>query len=160
MCHEHPRYHSCSHQSVRWHYCPSALIDLETCYQAPCPNITFAASQSRTNSENATMGVARAAATLRTVANCAHPLAGQLTPERVRKVLLPPLEAHGVDRLRRLMGKDMVTFCDNIGQYGLVDYQNGVWEERIIASKCDRSRCIKCALLTTCCQFWRSALIL
>jgi hypothetical protein len=48
MCHGHPHYHSCGHQSVTWHYCPSALIDLETGYETPCPNITFAASQSST----------------------------------------------------------------------------------------------------------------
>ncbi|AEO63168.1 uncharacterized protein THITE_2108070 [Thermothielavioides terrestris NRRL 8126] len=45
MCHGHPHYHSCGHQSVTWHYCPSALIDLTTGYETPCPNITFAASQ-------------------------------------------------------------------------------------------------------------------
>ncbi|KAH6641351.1 hypothetical protein F5144DRAFT_484336 [Chaetomium tenue] len=48
MCHGHPHYHSCGHQSVTWHYCPSALIDLETGYETPCPNMTFAASQSST----------------------------------------------------------------------------------------------------------------
>jgi hypothetical protein len=48
MCHGHPHYHSCGHQSVTWHYCPSALIDLETGYETPCPNITFAASQPST----------------------------------------------------------------------------------------------------------------
>ncbi|KAL2195129.1 hypothetical protein P885DRAFT_40972 [Corynascus similis CBS 632.67] len=49
MCHGHPHYHSCGHQSVTWHYCPSALIDLETGYETPCPNITFATSQSSTS---------------------------------------------------------------------------------------------------------------
>ncbi|KAK4032006.1 hypothetical protein C8A01DRAFT_20863 [Parachaetomium inaequale] len=49
MCHGHPRYYSCSHQSVTWHYCPSALIDLETGYETPCSNITFAASQPSTS---------------------------------------------------------------------------------------------------------------
>lgn len=48
MCHGHPHYHSCGHQSVTWHYCPSALIDLTTGYETPCPSITFAASQSST----------------------------------------------------------------------------------------------------------------
>ncbi|KAH6611666.1 hypothetical protein B0J18DRAFT_84362 [Chaetomium sp. MPI-SDFR-AT-0129] len=48
MCHGHPHYHSCGHQSVTWHYCPSALIDLETGYETPCPSITFATSQSST----------------------------------------------------------------------------------------------------------------
>ncbi|AEO56700.1 hypothetical protein MYCTH_2058752 [Thermothelomyces thermophilus ATCC 42464] len=45
MCHGHPHHHTCGHQSVTWHYCPSALIDLETGYETPCHNITFAASQ-------------------------------------------------------------------------------------------------------------------
>ncbi|KAL1835722.1 hypothetical protein VTJ49DRAFT_6162 [Mycothermus thermophilus] len=46
MCHGHPHTHSCGHQSVTWHYCPSAVIDLTTGYETPCQNITFAASQS------------------------------------------------------------------------------------------------------------------
>jgi len=50
MCHGHPQRHSCAHQSVIWHYCPAALIDLETGYETPCPNITFAASQPSTAS--------------------------------------------------------------------------------------------------------------
>ena len=50
MCHGHPHCHSCGHQSVTWHYCPSALIDLETGYETPCPNITFAGSQASTAS--------------------------------------------------------------------------------------------------------------
>ncbi len=50
MCHGHPHSHTCGHQSVTWHYCPSALIDLETGYETPCPNITFAASQPSTAS--------------------------------------------------------------------------------------------------------------
>ena len=45
MCHGHPHHHPCGHQSVNWHYCPSALIDLETGYETPCSNITFAGSQ-------------------------------------------------------------------------------------------------------------------
>ncbi|KAL2175174.1 uncharacterized protein P884DRAFT_228764 [Thermothelomyces heterothallicus CBS 202.75] len=45
MCHGHPYHHTCGHQSVNWHYCPSALIDLETGYETPCHNTTFAASQ-------------------------------------------------------------------------------------------------------------------
>ncbi|KAK4040641.1 hypothetical protein C8A01DRAFT_46106 [Parachaetomium inaequale] len=50
MCHGHPHHHSCGHQSVTWHYCPSALIDLVTGYETPCPNITSAASQPSTSS--------------------------------------------------------------------------------------------------------------
>ncbi|KAK4232781.1 hypothetical protein C8A03DRAFT_48441 [Achaetomium macrosporum] len=50
MCHGHPHYHSCGHQSVTWHYCPSAVIDLTTGYETPCTNITFAASQPSTSS--------------------------------------------------------------------------------------------------------------
>ncbi|KAL2152320.1 hypothetical protein VTH82DRAFT_5504 [Thermothelomyces myriococcoides] len=45
MCHGHPHHHSCGHQSVTWHYCPSALIDLQSGYETPCKNITFATSQ-------------------------------------------------------------------------------------------------------------------
>ncbi|KAF4464240.1 hypothetical protein FALBO_8927 [Fusarium albosuccineum] len=45
MCHGHPRHHPCSHTSINWHYCPSALIDLETGYETPCSNISFAAAQ-------------------------------------------------------------------------------------------------------------------
>ncbi|KAL2125983.1 hypothetical protein VTI74DRAFT_2013 [Chaetomium olivicolor] len=36
-----------------------------------------------------------------------------------------------IERLQK-MGKDLVRLCDNIERYGLVDYQYGVWEERII----------------------------
>lgn len=50
MCHGHPRHHPCSHTSINWHYCPSALIDLETGYETPCSNISFAAAQP-TNSD-------------------------------------------------------------------------------------------------------------
>ncbi|KAL2268905.1 hypothetical protein VTJ83DRAFT_3751 [Remersonia thermophila] len=46
MCHGHPHNHPCGHQSVTWHYCPSAVIDLSTGYETPCQNITFAVSQS------------------------------------------------------------------------------------------------------------------
>lgn len=34
------------------------------------------------------------------------------------------------------MMDDLVRLCDNIERYGLVDYQYGVWEEQIAASKC------------------------
>ncbi|GAB1314806.1 hypothetical protein MFIFM68171_05016 [Madurella fahalii] len=50
MCHGHPYSHSCGHQSLTWHYCPSAVIDLETGYETPCSHITFAASQPSTMS--------------------------------------------------------------------------------------------------------------
>lgn len=33
------------------------------------------------------------------------------------------------------MGKDLVRFCDGLEPHGLVDYQYGVWEERIIDSR-------------------------
>jgi hypothetical protein len=50
MCHGHPRYHSCAHTSMVWYYCPSASIDLQTGYEAPCRNVTLAPSQaSRTS---------------------------------------------------------------------------------------------------------------
>ncbi|KAH8120815.1 hypothetical protein ACSS6W_009840 [Trichoderma asperelloides] len=46
MCHGHPRYHECAHTSLVWYYCPSAKIDLETGYETPCRNTTFAPAQS------------------------------------------------------------------------------------------------------------------
>ncbi|KAK0735394.1 hypothetical protein B0T21DRAFT_290032 [Apiosordaria backusii] len=45
MCHGHPHVHVCGHQSMTWHYCPSALIDLGTGYETACSNVTFAAPQ-------------------------------------------------------------------------------------------------------------------
>jgi hypothetical protein len=33
------------------------------------------------------------------------------------------------------MAKELIRLCDNIEKHGLVDYQYGVWEERIIDSK-------------------------
>ena len=38
------------------------------------------------------------------------------------------------DGLER-MGKEIVRLCDGIERHGLVDYQYGVWEDQIIASK-------------------------
>lgn len=38
------------------------------------------------------------------------------------------------------MGKELVRLCDGIERHGLVDYQYGVWEEQIIASKCGNPR--------------------
>jgi hypothetical protein len=32
------------------------------------------------------------------------------------------------------MGKEIVRLCDGVEKHGLVDYECGVWEERIIAS--------------------------
>lgn len=45
MCHGHPRRHPCSHMSTHWHYCPSALIDLDTRIETPCQNQSFAKTQ-------------------------------------------------------------------------------------------------------------------
>jgi len=45
MCHGHPHHHPCGHQSVKWHYCPRALIDLDTGYETSCDKATFASSQ-------------------------------------------------------------------------------------------------------------------
>jgi hypothetical protein len=45
MCHGHPHHHACGHQSVRWHYCPKAVIDLITGYETACDKTTFATSQ-------------------------------------------------------------------------------------------------------------------
>lgn len=33
------------------------------------------------------------------------------------------------------MGEALVSFCDGVEKYGLVDYQMGVWEEEIMSSK-------------------------
>lgn len=33
------------------------------------------------------------------------------------------------------MGKELVKLCDGVEKHGLVDYEYGVWEEQIIASK-------------------------
>lgn len=33
------------------------------------------------------------------------------------------------------MGKELVRLCDGIERHGLVDYEYGVWEEHIVASK-------------------------
>ncbi|KAL0932596.1 uncharacterized protein CTRU02_211559 [Colletotrichum truncatum] len=46
MCHGHPRWHPCSHTSINWHYCPAALIDLETGVETPCTHLSYAAAQS------------------------------------------------------------------------------------------------------------------
>ncbi|KAH0521820.1 hypothetical protein TsFJ059_005757 [Trichoderma semiorbis] len=46
MCHGHPRCHSCAHTSLVWYYCPSAHIDLETGFETPCRNVSFAPAQS------------------------------------------------------------------------------------------------------------------
>ncbi|KAK1529924.1 hypothetical protein CPAR01_12236 [Colletotrichum paranaense] len=45
MCHGHPRLHPCSHTSINWHYCPSALIDLETGVETPCSHLSYATAQ-------------------------------------------------------------------------------------------------------------------
>lgn len=37
--------------------------------------------------------------------------------------------------LLKKMGNELVRLCDGIERHGLVDYQYGVWEDRIIASK-------------------------
>jgi len=36
------------------------------------------------------------------------------------------------------MMDDLIRHCDNIERFGLVDYQYGVWEEQVVASKCWR----------------------
>lgn len=35
-------------------------------------------------------------------------------------------------------GKELVRLCDGLEKHGLVDYEYGVWEEKIIASKPSR----------------------
>ena len=41
------------------------------------------------------------------------------------------------------MGKELVRLCDGIEKHGLVDYEYGVWEERIIAGKFFRRTLVK-----------------
>ncbi|GAW18357.1 hypothetical protein ANO14919_078320 [Xylariales sp. No.14919] len=45
MCHGHPHYHPCSHTSVKWLYCPEAIFDLATGYEAPCANPIYSTAQ-------------------------------------------------------------------------------------------------------------------
>ncbi|KAI8624719.1 hypothetical protein F5Y19DRAFT_480322 [Xylariaceae sp. FL1651] len=45
MCHGHPHYHPCSHTSVKWLYCPEAVFDLSTGYEAPCANPIYSTAQ-------------------------------------------------------------------------------------------------------------------
>lgn len=33
------------------------------------------------------------------------------------------------------MGKDLIQLCDQLEQYGLVDYQMGIWEEEILCGE-------------------------
>lgn len=35
------------------------------------------------------------------------------------------------------MGKELIQLCDQLEQYGLVDYQMGVWEEEILCGEHD-----------------------
>lgn len=46
----------------------------------------------------------------------------------------PPQTLIDHDYLER-MGTELVRRCDDMEKHGLVDYQMGVWEEEIIASK-------------------------
>ncbi|KAI0598940.1 hypothetical protein F4775DRAFT_583597 [Biscogniauxia sp. FL1348] len=48
MCHGHPHYHSCSHTSVKWLYCPEAIFDLDTGYETPCSNPIYSKPQPTT----------------------------------------------------------------------------------------------------------------
>ena len=41
-----------------------------------------------------------------------------------------------VEKLQR-MGDQLISWCDDLERYGLVDYQKGVWEEEIESSKWD-----------------------
>jgi hypothetical protein len=73
-------------------------------------------------------------------------------PQRPQS-LVPP------EALRK-MGKELVKHCDSIERHGLVDYQFGVWEERIIESRFLPRLDLSCALmLTRWWQFWRNAWI-
>lgn len=33
------------------------------------------------------------------------------------------------------MGKELIQLCDQMEQYGLVDYQMGIWEEEILCGE-------------------------
>jgi len=46
----------------------------------------------------------------------------------------PPQSTVDYNMLEK-MGTQLVKNCDNMEKHGLVDYQMGVWEEEIIASK-------------------------
>lgn len=48
MCHGHPRDHPCAHTSINWYYCPTANIDLDTGFETPCNNVSFAPPQRST----------------------------------------------------------------------------------------------------------------
>ncbi len=52
-------------------------------------------------------------------------------------------------RAQRKWEKSLVRLCDAIEKHGLVDYQYGVWEEQIIASKCCSSSSCRVALSYT-----------
>ena len=45
MCYGHPHHHPCGHQSVKWHYCPRAKIDVTTGHATVCDKTTYAISQ-------------------------------------------------------------------------------------------------------------------
>lgn len=45
MCNGHPHHHPCGHQSVKWHYCPRAKIDVKTGNATACSKTTYAVSQ-------------------------------------------------------------------------------------------------------------------
>ncbi|KAL8961820.1 MAG: hypothetical protein Q9193_001675 [Seirophora villosa] len=48
------------------------------------------------------------------------------------------------------MGEALVSFCDGVEKYGLVDYQMGVWEEEIMSSKaCPFLRLLESQLMRT-----------
>lgn len=47
----------------------------------------------------------------------------------------PPKTLIDYDFLEK-MGTQLVKHCDNMEKHGLVDYQMGVWEEEIVASRC------------------------
>ncbi|WEW61951.1 hypothetical protein PRK78_007451 [Emydomyces testavorans] len=47
----------------------------------------------------------------------------------------PPTQELLTEEILQKMGKDLVRLCDRIEQYGLVDYQMGVWEEEILSGE-------------------------
>lgn len=54
------------------------------------------------------------------------------------KNLQHPQSLISLDDLQN-MARELVRLCDGVERFGLVDYDYGVWEERIMASKLHRS---------------------
>jgi hypothetical protein len=76
------------------------------------------------------------------------------TLQKQKAFTQPPITLIDYDFLEK-MGTQLVKHCDNMEKHGLVDYQMGVWEEEIIASRCSSMMCRRsianrCIVLTSC----------